>query len=103
MFMGTPHAGASKATWMNMLMGFARVFKQPAVPNLTATLDPASEVLANLQQDFHAMLKQREKASNTIELLFCMEELPYTGIGKVCGFGCICLYLDSKTTRLMNS
>lgn len=47
-------------------------------------LKPGSEMLADLQQEFHTMLDARRKDGRTAIELFCFfEELPVSGVGMV--------------------
>lgn len=82
MFLGTPHSGATKAKYGTILRRFTSLFVDTS--SLLDTLEPMSEVLANLQQDFHRMLEQRKEAERGIDILCCVEELPWsTTVGKV--------------------
>jgi hypothetical protein len=85
-FMGTPHMGADKARWLNTLMKVNNVLNK-SNGDIVALLEPSSEMLANLQREFHTMLeKRREKEGKRVKLYCFYEELPVRGIGKVCHF-----------------
>lgn len=54
--------------------------------DIVQVLKPGSEMLANLQQEFHTMLDDRiRNQRKTIEIFCFYEELPVVGIGKVGG------------------
>lgn len=47
-------------------------------------LKPGSEMLANLQQEFHTMLDDRSRNHMKTMNIFCFyEELPVVGVGKI--------------------
>ena len=51
--------------------------------NILEVLKPSSEVLENLTQDFHTMLRSREQAQNpSIQITCFVEELPVSKAGK---------------------
>ena len=51
--------------------------------DLLEVLKPSSEVLENLTQDFHTMLRSREQAQNPSMKITCfVEELPVSKAGK---------------------
>ena len=81
--MGTPHAGADKARWGSILTSMSNVaLRNPS--EIVHVLDPGSEVLANLQQEFHTLIDARERAGKTSPMLFCFfEELPKRPFGMV--------------------
>lgn len=85
-FMGTPHAGSSLADWAKILTGLSSVLRRTN-KEIVNVLTPGSEVLANLQQEFHTMLNARRLKSQTTPLkIFCFfEELPVLGTGEVRG------------------
>ncbi|CAI7655933.1 unnamed protein product [Penicillium pancosmium] len=50
---------------------------------IVGVLKPGSEMLANLQQEFHGMLEDRRRNENNLIEIFCFyEELEVEGIGK---------------------
>lgn len=83
--MGTPHAGSDLANWAKILTGLSSVLKRTN-KEIVNVLRPGSEVLANLQQEFHTMLQARQlKSQTTPPKIFCFfEELPVSGTGEVC-------------------
>ena len=50
--------------------------------DIVEVLKPSSEVLENLTQDFHTMLRSREQAQNPIYITCFVEELPVSKAGK---------------------
>jgi hypothetical protein len=81
--MGTPHLGAKKAEWAGPLTRLSKMVRQTN-REIVAVLEPGSEVLAGLQQDFHVMLEDRRRNQRKDFDIYCFyEELPYPGIGKV--------------------
>ncbi|CAN9319219.1 unnamed protein product [Alternaria alternata] len=74
--------GADKARWLNTLMKVNNVLNK-SNRDIVALLEPSSEMLANLQREFHTMLeKRREKEGKRVKLYCFYEELPVRGIGK---------------------
>ena len=52
---------------------------------IVSVLEPGSEMLKNIQQEFHVMLEQRQRQGKPTLKVFCFyEELAVVGIGKVC-------------------
>lgn len=85
-FMGTPHAGSDLAQWAGILTRLSNILRKTAV-EIVDVLRPGSEMLANLQQEFHTMLNARQKEGKKPIKIFCFfEELAITGVGKVTPF-----------------
>jgi protein SERAC1 len=81
--MGTPHVGSTKADWITPLTRLSNILRKTNT-ELVQVLKPGSEMLANLQQEFHTMLNDRSRNQQKNLEIFCFyEELPVTGIGKV--------------------
>ena len=82
-FMGTPHCGSTYADWATPLTRLSKALRQPN-SQILQVLKPGSEMLANLEQEFHTMLDDRIRNQKQTMEIFCFyEELPVTGIGKV--------------------
>lgn len=82
-FMGTPHIGSAKANWATPLTRLSNVLRKTN-SEIVWVLEPGSEMLANLQQEFHTMLDDRSKNQKKTMEIFCFhEELPVVGVGKV--------------------
>ncbi|CAN9363696.1 unnamed protein product [Alternaria alternata] len=74
--------GADKARWLNTLTKVNNILNK-SNGDIVALLEPSSEMLANLQQEFHTMFeKRREKEGKRVKLYCFYEELPVRGIGK---------------------
>lgn len=84
--MGTPHSGAGLAHWAEVLAKSIGVFKQMNTEMLKV-LQADSEVLARIQQDFHTMIRARNKQGKEEISITCFyEELPLQVIGETVGF-----------------
>lgn len=96
-FMGTPHMGSTKAEGARILSQLSSVLRQTN-KNILAVLEPGSEVLANVQQEFHTMLEDRSRNQGSrIEIHCFYEEVPMLGIGEVClKFCSLCSSLTLK-------
>jgi hypothetical protein len=82
-FMGTPHLGSRKADWAEPITRLSNLLRKTN-KELVAVLEPGSEMLANLQQEFHTMLEDRRRNEGRWIDIFCFyEELAYTGIGDI--------------------
>lgn len=82
--MGTPHVGSTKASMAAPLTLLAKVLRKTNT-QIVRVLEPSSEMLANLQQEFHTMLRAHQQNRNQTVQIFCFyEELAVDGIGKVC-------------------
>ncbi|KAJ6092418.1 hypothetical protein N7467_004387 [Penicillium canescens] len=82
-FMGNPHLGSNKAAWAIPLTRLANVLRT-ANKEIVQALAPGSEMLDNLQQEFHTMLEDyRRNHGKTLEMYCFYEELEVTGVGKV--------------------
>ncbi len=82
-FLGTPHIGTDKARWMTALTRLSSVLRQTN-GEIVRVLEPGSEMLANLQQEFHTMLDGRSRMQGQrIEICCFYEELAVVGVGKV--------------------
>ena len=83
-FMGTPHTGSTKAEWASVLSRLGSVLRQTN-RNILSVLEPRSEVLANVQQEFHTMFDDRSRNQGSrVEIHCFFEEVAVTGIGEVC-------------------
>lgn len=82
-FMGTPHLGSRKADWAARLTALSNLFRKTNKDNM-AVLEPGSEMLSNLQQEFHTMLEDRRtNEGKWLEICCFYEELAYPGIGDI--------------------
>ncbi|KAH7176205.1 Alpha/Beta hydrolase protein [Dactylonectria macrodidyma] len=82
-FLGTPHHGASLARWAELLSRSIGVIRNPNM-EILQVLRRDSEVLAQIQDNFHGMiLARRSRQLYPIEISCFFEELPLPGIGLV--------------------
>ncbi|KAL8644527.1 MAG: hypothetical protein Q9210_007210, partial [Variospora velana] len=58
-FLGTPHSGSNLADWASILTKSSGLVG-PTNKRLIDVLRPGSEMLANVQQEFHTMLDARQ-------------------------------------------
>jgi hypothetical protein len=83
-FLGTPHNGSSLAVWAERLSTSIGLIKQTN-PHIVEVLRRDSEVLARIQDSFHAMIQSRTKQGlSAIEITCFYEEVPMPGVGLVC-------------------
>ena len=81
-FLGTPHRGFELASWATIAGNMINVVKR-ANTDILKVLEPSSEVLENLTQEFHSMLRSREQAQySSIEIMCFVEELFVSKAGK---------------------
>ncbi|KAF2665820.1 hypothetical protein BT63DRAFT_428769 [Microthyrium microscopicum] len=82
-FFGTPHHGSGLANWADKLAVAIGLLKQTN-PEILAVLKSDSEVLARIQEGFHAMMRQLNQTGRIpIDITCFYEELPLPGIGVV--------------------
>ena len=79
-FLGVPHCGADLVAWARIgrrMVGVARRTNK----DILDVLDPDSEMLHLVENNFHTILRQRK--NNPIEITGFYEELAVKGIGEV--------------------
>ncbi len=82
-FMGTPHCGSQLADWARVFTSVAKLVKRLNEPLITV-LQPESEVLARIQQEFHTMIRARNEAGRPKMRMVCFfEDLDTPGVGAV--------------------
>jgi len=82
-FMGTPHLGASLANLGHPISKLSNLLRKTN-SEIVEVLQPGSEMLAAVQQEFRTMLDDQSRNNNMYINIFCFyEEVGYTGIGKV--------------------
>ncbi|KAE8396754.1 hypothetical protein BDV37DRAFT_267426, partial [Aspergillus pseudonomiae] len=82
-FFGTPHNGSGLAQWAEKLAKSINLFKQ-ANSQILEVLKQESEVLARIQNSFHAFIRSRyEIHGKGLKITCFYEELPLPGIGPV--------------------
>jgi hypothetical protein len=78
-FMGTPHSGSHLTTWGNTVARYLNIVRR-VNRDVLSTLDPASQVLASVEQDFQQMLLAPKMQIK----IFCFyEEKAINLVGKV--------------------
>ncbi|XTI88791.1 hypothetical protein V2W45_1307553 [Cenococcum geophilum] len=83
LFLGTPHHGSGLAQWAERLAKAIGLLKQTN-PQILAVLESDSEVLARIQDSFHAMIRLRtQDGLPPIEITCFFEELPLPVVGIV--------------------
>lgn len=81
--MGTPHCGSQLADWAKIGTSMAKLVKR-LNESIISVLQPDSEVLARVQQEFHTMMRARSYAGkHQIRIVCFYEDLPTPGIGEV--------------------
>ncbi len=94
-FLGTPHRGSDLASWATIAGNMVKVVKR-ANTDILEVLEPCSEVLENLTQDFHTMLRSREQAQSlSIDITCFVEELPVSKAGKTFMVCCEISFLEA--------
>lgn len=73
-FMGTPHMGSSKASWGGPLTRISNIVRTTN-KKIVDVLEPGSEMLTNLQQEFHTMLDDRNRNDKKYMEIFCFFEV----------------------------
>ncbi|GAB1314018.1 Tetratricopeptide-like helical (Fragment) [Madurella fahalii] len=81
-FLGTPHHGAGLARWAERFARFLGHIKQTNA-RIVEVLKRDSEVLARIQDSFHAMVMARTRDGQPIQITCFYEELPLQGVGLV--------------------
>lgn len=81
-FMGTPHLGADLARWAAFGSQLMNVFKCSNT-GLLDVLQSGSEMLAQVQENFHKILRIRERNGRPIQITCFYEQLPLQVTGEV--------------------
>ncbi|PMD31444.1 putative SesB-related regulatory protein [Hyaloscypha variabilis F] len=82
MFLGTPHFGADMAKWAAFGSHMSDSFKRTN-SDIVNVLKLGSEMLANIQGNFHSILRTREKSDQRIQITCFYEELALSYVGEV--------------------
>ena len=81
--MGTPHCGSDLAELAVIGSNFLKYFRRVNHGTLEI-LQQKSEVMARIRQDFHTMLRERDRSKDREIAIICFyEELPVRAIGEV--------------------
>ncbi|MCJ1436743.1 hypothetical protein MMC27_006125, partial [Xylographa pallens] len=82
-FLGTPYRGSDLASWGTIAGNMVNLVKRTNTA-MVEILEPSSEVLENVTQGFHTMLRSRERANKaSIEITCFVEELLVTKASKL--------------------
>jgi hypothetical protein len=93
-FMGTPHLGANLANWGHPISKLSNLLRRTN-SEIIGALQPGSEMLAAVQQEFHTMLDDRSRNDSKYINIFCFyEEVGYTGLGEVCNYANILFTIE---------
>lgn len=88
-FIGTPHLGANLANWGHPISKLSNLLRKTN-SEIVGVLQPGSEMLAAVQQEFHTMLDDRSRNDSKFINIFCFyEEVGYPGLGEVCNHSII--------------
>jgi len=90
-FLGTPHHGADLAAWAKFGTNIAQIVKRTNT-DIVSILRSGSEMLANIQNGFHNILRTRKGEGTEIAITCFYEELPLPMVGEVL---CHCLLANS--------
>ena len=103
LFLGTPNHGAASLAKLAKFASQLISLVKPTNSKILRTLQRESEVLARIQDSFHAILKTRvHDGLQPIDATYCYEELPFGKFGYVCASknqGCIRLLTDLRLSR----
>jgi hypothetical protein len=99
MFLGTPHFGADMAKWAAFGSHMADSFKRTN-SDIVNVLKPGSEMLANIQGNFHSILRTREKSDQRIQITCFYEELALSYVGEVVCSLSVCIWHVTDFHRL---
>lgn len=81
-FLGTPHRGSDMANFAAIAGNIVNLVKRTNT-RLLETLEPTSEVLASITQEFHAMLRSRaQDVGARIDMTCYAEELAVSRFGR---------------------
>lgn len=81
-FLGTPQHGSDLAAWGKVAVNLTKIVKG-ANKDIVSVLRPGSETLANIQRDFHSLLRVRINDGAEISITSFYEELAVPLIGEV--------------------
>ncbi len=80
MFLGVPHCGSDLEAWATFGRRMVSIFA-PANKDIVNVLNPDSEMLHMVENNFHTIVRQRK--DDPIKLTCFYEELAVKGIGEV--------------------
>ena len=80
-FLGTPHAGSSLAPFASAIGNILKLARKRVNKNIVQVLEPDSEVLQILDEDFSSWVKKNQ---GPFDLVCFYEEKEVFGVGMVC-------------------
>ena len=81
--MGTLHLGSNLANWGTSILQLLNLLRK-SNSEIVGVLQPGSEMLAAVQQEFHIMLDDRSRNDSKYINIFCFyEEVAYPRLGEV--------------------
>ena len=109
-FLGTPHCGSQLADWGKIFTSVAKLVTK-LNDSMVTVLQPESEVLARIQQEFHTMIRARNDAGKSKLRICCFyEDHDTTGIGSVSPAAraliliqCMCWTIQAYASRLFQN
>ena len=81
-FLGVPHHGADVASWGKFATRMVGLLRR-ANKDIIGVLEPGSEMLREVQKNFHTILRLRKDEGSEISITCFFEELPVNLIGEV--------------------
>ena len=81
-FLGVPHCGADLASWGMFGTRMVDILRR-ANKDIVRVLNPGSEMLREVQKDFHNILRLRKHEGSEISITCFFEELPVIAVGEV--------------------
>lgn len=81
-FLGTPHCGASTATWASIFGSLMNALKTTNV-DILDVLRSNSQVLSRIQSQFHTMLRANKDQGREMKITCFFEEFPVRGVGEI--------------------
>ena len=81
-FLGVPHCGADLAAWASFWTQMVSTLRR-ANKDIVGVLEPGSEILRMVENDFHTILRFRKDEGSEVSITCFYEELRVTGIGEV--------------------
>lgn len=81
-FLGVPHCGADLASWALFGTRMVNILRR-ANKEIIAVLNPGSQMLREVENGFHNLLRLRKNEKSEISITCFFEELSVTGVGEV--------------------
>ena len=78
LFLGTPHHGSNLAKWGIFMGKMAKFVVSRTNGKILRAMEPQSEMLKVIQEDFQNLVDRRRDEGNRLEPICFYEELPYS-------------------------